>query len=195
MSRRVIRCIPPALLANTIDLFPELPKTFYKEAKNTHTWMQDSIKAGVVYEAPFWKDQKISTIITNEGPVIEFYDHSDATNKKFALCGFLHPAFRNLKKEERKEKVVAQLVQLLGEEAGNYLNYEEVVWKNEKLTSVDTVEYFQPHQNNGNKIFQESLYEGKLLVSNSETSAVYGGYIEGAVSSANLVAEKIIEEG
>ena len=80
MAKRVICCMPPALLANTIDLFPELPKTYLKEAKNTHTWMQDSIKAGLAYEIPFWKDQNISTIITNEGPVIEFYDHSNSSS-------------------------------------------------------------------------------------------------------------------
>lgn len=195
MVMKVICCIPPALLVKTINFFPELPESFSKEAKITHTWMQESIKAGLSYETPFWKDRDISTLITNEGPVIEFYDHSNAAKTKFALCGFLHPVYANLAKEERKEKVVAQLKNLLGEEAGNYLSYEEVVWKNEKFTSIDTGEYFLPHQNNGNKIFHDSLYEDRLWISNSETSEVYGGYMEGAVYSANLVAERIKKEG
>lgn len=155
--------------------------------------MQESIKAGVVYKEPFWKDHKVSIIVSNQGPVIEYYDHSDSTNSKFALCGFLHPDSGNLKKAEREIRVIAQLKRLFGRKAEEYTSYEEVVWQNEKFTNANTGETFLPHQNNGNSIFQESLYGGKVLISNSETSPVYGGYMEGAVFSGNQLAKKLLK--
>ena len=193
-ASKLICCIPPALLAHTINFNPALPEAFLTEAKRTHTWMQESIKAAVVYKEPFWKDKKISTIVSNQGPVIEYYDHSDATNSKYALCGFLHPDCGDLDKEEREEKVIIQLKRLLGKEAGEYIGYEETVWQYEKYTNANTGEAFLPHQNNGSSIFKEPLFGGKVWVSNSETSAVYGGYMEGAVYAANQVAKKITEE-
>lgn len=192
-AKKAICCIPPALLVNSVKFMPELPEAFFTEANKTHTWMQESIKAGVVYNEAFWKDQKVSTIVSNEGPVIEYYDHSDSANSKYALCGFLHPGFGNLKKAEREEKVVAQLKRLFGTVAAEYIAYEEVVWQNEKFTNAMTGETFLPHQNNGNSIFQQPLFGGKVWISNSETSAVYGGYMEGAVYSANQVAKKVLE--
>lgn len=193
-AKKIIFCIPPALLVNSVKFIPGLPKEIYSEAKNTHTWMQESIKAGIVYKKPFWKNKKVSTIVSNEGPVIEYYDHSDAQNQKFALCGFLHPDTRYLDREKRERKVISHLTCLLGNKAEEYVAYEEVVWQNEKFTNANTGETFLPHQNNGNSIFLKPLYEGKVRISNSETSAVYGGYMEGAVYAANQVAKKILEE-
>ena len=194
-AAKALCCIPPALLVNTIKFTPELPEALFTEAQNTHTWMQESIKVGVVYKHPFWRDSKISTIVSNHGPVIEFYDHSDSTESKFALCGFLHPDYVIFDRKEREEKVIEQLKRLFGKEAGDYLSYDEVVWQKEKFTNADTGETFLPHQNNGHSIFQEPLYRGKIIFSNSETSAVYGGYMEGAVYAANLTAKKVIQEG
>lgn len=194
IANKLICCIPPALLVKKINFVPGLPGLFFTAAKNTHTWMQESIKAAVVYKDPFWKDKKVSSIFSNHGPVIEYYDQSDVTNSKYALCGFLHPDLSDLESDERKKRVIAQLKRLLGNKAEEYIGYEEVVWLHEKFTNSNTGQTFLPHQNNGNNIFQEPLYGGKVWISNSETSAVYGGYMEGAVYSANQIAKRIIEE-
>lgn len=193
-AQKVICCLPPALLVNSIKFLPELPEQLSEEAKKTHTWMQESIKAGVVYNKAFWRKEKVSTIISNHGPVIEFYDHSDSEDTRFALCGFLHPNYAGHTRKKRKEKVIQQLKRMFGEQAGEYVAYEEVVWQNEKYTNAKTGEAFLPHQNNGSSIFQQPLFKNKVWVSNSETSAIYGGYMEGAVHSANQVAKRILEE-
>lgn len=194
LANNLICCIPPALLANTINFEPGLPEPFFTVARNTHTWMQESIKAAVVYKEPFWKEKKISSVFSNHGPVIEYYDQSDAVNSKYALCGFLHPDYGDLEKEEREKSVIAQLKRILGNKAGEYIGYEETIWMNEKFTNANTGESFLPHQNNGNSIFQQPLYEGKVWISNSETSILYGGYMEGAVYSANQILKRITKE-
>ena len=193
-AQKVICCLPPALLVNTVEFVPALPEQFYSEAKNTHTWMQESIKAAVIFKDAFWKKEKISTIVSNEGPVIEFYDHSDSTGSKFSLCGFLHPNYAQLERAEREGEVIRQLKRIFGKKAEEYIGYEEVVWKDEEFTNARTGDPFLPHQNNGNPILRDPLLKGKVLVSNSETSAIYGGYMEGAVYSANQIAKQVIEE-
>lgn len=191
---RVICCIPPALLANSVNFSPPLPEVFSTEAKNTHTWMQESVKAGVVFKEAFWKKEGVSTIVSNEGPVIEYYDHSDSTGSKFSLCGFLHPNYARLDRAEREEEVIRQLKRIFGKKAEEYIGYEEVVWQEEEFTNARTGDPFLPHQNNGNPVLRHPLFEGKVLVSNSETSAIYAGYMEGAVYSANQIAKQVLEE-
>ena len=46
----VISTIPPQLLVNSIKFSPQLDSEVTKIAKNTHTWMKDSIKFAIVYK-------------------------------------------------------------------------------------------------------------------------------------------------
>lgn len=193
-SDKVICCLPPALLMDAVTFKPELPEHFRSVAENTHTWMQEAIKVGLVYSSNFWRDQHISGIFSNEGPVTEFYDHTDRYDSKYALCGFLHPAYRELEPEDRKQRVLAQLKRLLGNEIENYLSYEERIWSCEEFTAGNFRSDLQPHQNNGHPIFVNPLYDGKLIVSNSETSPHFGGYMEGAIFSANKTAASLIAQ-
>lgn len=193
-SEKVICCLPPALLVDTLEFKPSLPEHFKTVAQNTHTWMQDAIKVGLVYSSSFWRDQRISGIFSNEGPVTEFYDHTDSSGSKFALCGFVHPAYRNLAQEDRKQRIVDQLKRLLGKEAENYLSYEERIWSYEEYTAGNLPIEMQPHQNSGHPVFAHPLYDGRLIVSGSETSPHFGGYMEGAIYAANTVAARLVEQ-
>ncbi len=53
--------------------------------------------------------------------------------------------------------------------------------------------FLYPHQNNGNPIFNTSLFDDKLLISSSESALEFPGYMDGAVCSADSIAEKIIK--
>jgi len=188
----VISTLPPALLVNNIQFNPSLPENLIAVANETHTWMGDSIKAGVVYETPFWKENKLSgTLFSNVGPLNEFYDHANADNSKYALCGFVGEGFAHLTPQLRREQVNTQLKKAFGLEGVNYLNYEECVWSREEFTKHSNSVNLIPHQNAGNPIYQETRFDDRLFVAGSETSGLYGGYMEGAVYSALNVVEKI----
>lgn len=193
-SDKVICCLPPAILIDIIQFKPQLPEHFRAVAERTHTWMQEAIKVGLVYGRNFWRDQDISGIFSNEGPVTEFYDHTDQSGSTFALCGFVHPAYRNLTSEDRKQQVVEQLERLLGKDARNFLSYEEKIWSYENFIVGNLQTDFYPHQNSGHPIFRNALYDNRLTISNSETSPHFGGYMEGAVYSANKTAARLIEQ-
>lgn len=190
----VISTVPPALLVSSIQFTPSLPAEIIRIAMNTHTWMQDSIKIALIYQTPFWKNKKLSgTIFSNVGPITEFYDQSNSKETHFALCGFVNSGYAQLIKAERKEKVMNQLFKIFGEEAMDYLSYEELVWSGEIYTKdkkQNSVSVY-PHQNNGNPIFNNAFYDNRFFIAGSETSTTYPGYMEGAVVSANRIFEKI----
>jgi len=104
-ANKVISTLPPYLAVNTIKFDPVLPEEFLKVAKETHTWMGESIKVAVSYETPFWrKDKKSATIFSNVGPVGEMYEHNDFEDSYFVLKGFMNGSYYSLTTEERKAK-------------------------------------------------------------------------------------------
>jgi len=190
----VVATLPPKLLVETISFEPELPDQFMNIARNSHTWMGESIKVGMTYSKPFWEDENLSgTIMSNVGPVNEMYDHSDPANNLFALKGFLNGAYASVSREKRKEVVLNQLRRYYGQKADHYLTYTETVWRHEPYTFVEYENSVLPHQNNGNSEYQHAYWNGKLLFAGAETSPVSPGYMDGAVESAGRVVKQIEE--
>ncbi|MEO5789066.1 NAD(P)/FAD-dependent oxidoreductase [Gelidibacter sp.] len=190
---KIILAIPPKLWSKRILFEPHLPNDLMQMATQTHTWMEDSIKIAVTYAQPFWLPKHQSgALFSNAGPITELYDHCNQERSKYALCGFINASFQNLNDEKRRTSVLRQLTSVFGEQAGDFIDYKECVWSRE----INTFEYshneLYPHQNNGNPIFRHSFFEGKLLISSSESASEYPGYMEGAVYAGNITAEKII---
>ncbi|MGB5171182.1 flavin monoamine oxidase family protein [Eudoraea sp.] len=191
-AKHVIITVPPKIWAHHISFEPKLPINTMAIAKETHTWMEDSIKVAFVYNQAFWKTKKLSgALFSNSGPLIEFYDHSNKEETAFALCGFLHPAYKKLTEDERKLRVLNQLKEVFGNEALNFTDYFELIWSLENQTFFPSNPPLFPHQNNGNSLFQETYLKGRLLFSGTESSPHFGGYMEGAVYASNTVIQKI----
>ena len=137
--------------------------------------MEDSIKIALVYDQPFWRYKKQSgALFSNLGPVVEFYDHCNASETKHALCGFVSSECKNYTFEQRKKAVIDQLTSAFGKEITDFKEYHESVWSSESSThSFSETPHF-PHQNNGNPIFNNELYNGRLIVSGTEISPHFG---------------------
>jgi monoamine oxidase len=190
----VVLSIPPKLWAKRILFEPPLPTNLIEIGKQTQTWMEDSIKVALTYTQPFWQQENLSgTLFSNTGPVTEIYDHCNHERSKYALCGFINSSFKNLPSAERQTLVINQLKSVFGIKAEEFTNYEECIWSNEENTFQTSDIPLYPHQNNGNPIFSKSFYGDKLLISSSESASKFPGYMEGAVYSANITAEKIMK--
>jgi len=190
----VVLALPPKLWVSQINFEPKLSDNINQLSLQTHTWMEDSIKVAITYPTPFWKTaQKPSTLFSNIGPVTEFYNHENIEKSKFALCGFINTSYSNLSNEERQTLVVNQLVSVFGTSAQDYTAYHECVWSKEPQTYVASEITLFPHQNNGNPLFRESLWDDTLFISSSESAKEFPGYMDGAISSANETAIKIIK--
>ena len=189
LSSKVISTLPPHLLVQTIALEPPLSNSIQNLAKKTHTWMGESIKFAVEYERPFWREQNYSGTLFSQASIIqEMYDHSNNDDNGYALKGFLNGGTYTLSYEERKEKVLLQLVKLYGTEAENYIAYHEKVWREDPLTFLPYEQLVLGHENNGHPEYQKPLFNNKLFLSGSETATKNPGYMEGAIVAAKSIA-------
>ncbi|MFK8162120.1 MAG: flavin monoamine oxidase family protein [Lewinella sp.] len=187
---KVISTLPPHLFTSKIEVSPALPAQLLNIASQTHTWMGESIKVGLRYAKPFWREDggPGGTIFSNVGPVSEMYDHTNIEESKYALKGFLNSTYHSLSREERRNMVLTQLRKYYGAVVDDYLAYEEGVWREEAFTFVPYDQHVLPHQYNGHPIFRETYLDGRLLLAGSETAVLYPGYMDGAVRSGKRVA-------
>lgn len=92
--------------------------------------------------------------------------------------------------EERREKVITQLKHYFGDNALDFVSYSDKIWNNKYIQPKD--DYFlPPHFNNGHPLFEESYINNKLFFTGTETSKLFGGFMEGAIISSNSVATRI----
>lgn len=191
-AERVINTLPPKL-ATTLNYSPKLPNELNKVMHKTQTWMGHAIKVGITYKTPFWREQNNSgTIIGQFGAVTELYDHTNASKTNFSLMGFVNQELREVSAETRKEQILAYLEKYLGSQARNYLSYSEKDWAKDKFTSCPNLEDVYMSAHYGNPIFNSAYLNGKLLFSGTETAPYFGGYLEGAVISGILSAQKLL---
>ncbi|PRP68280.1 flavin monoamine oxidase family protein [Nonlabens agnitus] len=189
----VINTLPPAL-ACELTYNPGLPDDYLEIARNTHTWMQGSIKFGLGFKTAFWKELNIPvTAFSNFSAASEVYDYSNQTGDRFAIMGFLNPQVSAMDKATRKDQVLEQLSSFLGKPVMDHVSYEEYAWNEEPFTASAGTMNLPPHQHNGHPILRSSFNNNSLIMAGSETSAVLPGYMEGAVNSAYKTFDRIKE--
>ena len=188
---KVILCVPPQLVDSQIQFSPELPNSVTKVLPTVHTWMAGSIKFVLEYDNPFWRNNGYSGMLfSHSGIVSEMHDHTNAKENKFGFTGFLNGGAISYSQEVRKEFVIRQLSELLGNEVLNYSSYSDKVWS-DKFVVSESQTILRPHQNNGHTLLQNSYLNDKLFFSGTETATEFGGYMEGAIISAFKVNERI----
>ena len=194
-SKYVVSTLPPALFNQNISLTPVLPEVITDILSKTHTWMHNSIRVGFTFKTPFWKHpQSSGTIYANSEPLQEFYDHSNAEQSVYALSGFMSSNLSGLDKNQRKKLALEQLQSYYGDQALDYLSYEECAWIDQKHTIKPDNNFLMPQQNNGHPLFKERFLENKLFIAGAETSPVFSGKMEAAVSSAMHVFDSLKAE-
>jgi monoamine oxidase len=189
---KVIISLPPQLAATAIQFLPALPNDLKAILPTVQTWMAGSIKFVLEYAEPFWRNKGYSGMLySHAGIVIEMYDHTSVEENKFGFTGFLNGGAATYPQEVRKEFVLRQLEELLGEEAAKPVAYFDKVWTDEFVSGGSQV-ILRPHQNNGHPLLQQSYMNGKLYFSGTETAVGFAGYMEGAVVSALQTLKKLM---
>ena len=193
-ARTVVTTVPPNLLARTVQFRPPLPEPVLATAKETHTWMGDAVKGAVTYATPFWKEAGLAgALYSNSGPFVQMYDQTSSDGTKYALVGFMDDSIARVPTDQRRAKAVEQLVRVFGDAAKNCVSYIDTVWAEEEFTMPKSGggRLFQ-HKNNGHELYQRPHMEGGLYIGGTETSPHAGGYMEGAVTSANNIASWLL---
>lgn len=193
-AESVILTIPPKMIG-TMTILPALNNVQEYVVATTHTWMSNAIKVGITYKMPFWKNKGFSGMLISQiSPAVELYDHSHVEESKFALMGFVNEGLRSETPEKRREKVIEYIAKYLGEEAFDYLNYEEKDWSEDQFTSTNDVltTYMSPTYGLDEEDCNWSAQ--RIILGGAETAQLYGGKMEGAVRSGKRAAQLAIKQ-
>lgn len=188
-AKRVILAMPPRLAAGpTYDL--PLPPEALSAMEAVPTWMAGQAKVMAIYPKPFWRELGLSgDAISRVGPMVEIHDASPADGSVGALFGFIGlPASARADVPRLRRNIIVQLGRLFGASAAAPLALHLKDWAQDVLTATPA-DAIGPrsHPTYGLTSDMTGLWGNRLLLSGSETASEFGGYLEGALHSAEAV--------
>ena len=179
----VVSTLAPRLASENIEYSPALDKSLHSKMMQTHTWMGNSAKCVIEFENPFWRDEGLSGFVfSHVGPLGEIHDA--CTKEKAALFGFLHPkaSTDNIEQDVREQMKV-----LFADKSKLIKKIYFIDWREEKFSSSEhDKKGLSAHPDYGLDL---KAYDSKLFFIGTETAYEEGGYLEGAVNSAQKIAE------
>ncbi|CAK9039470.1 Probable flavin-containing monoamine oxidase B [Durusdinium trenchii] len=195
VSRRIILAVPPRVLTASIDFAPALSAAATNAMNAVPTWMAGQAKVIALYEKPFWRDEGLSgDAMSRRGPMVEIHDASPAEGGPYALFGFIGtpPQIRQRDRAAFLAAVREQLRRLFGQQASEpqTLHYYDWAFDPETATPLDHAPPAHHPAYGLNPALQE-LWDGRLLLSATETAPQFGGYLEGALEAAERAAAEI----
>jgi monoamine oxidase len=186
-AESLILAIPPRLAAASILFTPDLSSRLTQAMLGTGTWMAGQAKFYAFYEKPFWRHSGLSGLAFSEcGPLTEIHDGCNRSQHPYGLTGFIGvPARQRRQQELLTEAIFQQLAAIYGEDAARPAQFFYQDWAREPFTAT---EYDQPpmyeHPLYSPPAGQCSIWDGAVRFAGTETAEEHGGYLEGALGSA-----------
>jgi monoamine oxidase len=185
-ARRVVLALPPRLAA-TLRYEPALTATQIKTLAQVPTWMAGQAKAVAIYPTAFWREDGLSgDAMSRFGPMVEIHDASPSDTSFGALFGFIGvpPSVREDKAALRSQ-VQAQFTRLFGAQAAHPTALHITDWAREPFTATDAdTAPLAAHPTYGLPTGVQTLMEGRVILSGTETAREFGGFLEGALEAA-----------
>jgi len=158
----------------------------------SRTKMPSLIKCVVCYNKAFWRDKGLSgEILSDSFPLCFSFDNCDRIPTIVCfITGVRAATASKLSKEDRRSSVIQHLSVLFGKEAENVENYDEKDW------GVDGGAYFgiptpKAFLNADLQCLQISHLQ--VYFAGSERASEWVGYVDGALQSAEMIVNKIVE--
>ncbi|MEQ8779381.1 MAG: NAD(P)/FAD-dependent oxidoreductase [Roseibium album] len=194
---RAVLALPPRLAAMGVEFSPALPAEVISSMTNVPTWMAGHAKVVAIYERAFWRQAGLSgDAISHRGPLFELHDASadEGVAGEAALFGFVAPGRGGQRIDEKQllRDAVAQLTDLFGSEAAEPARLHFMNWACEERTAtpLDTAD-MAAHPRYQDIELAIDPWSGRLRFAGTETAPENGGFLEGALESAERVARAI----
>ena len=192
-AAHVVIALPPAAAVWGIAFVPPLPADLAAMAARTPVWMGAMTKVVVRYDQPFWREAGLAgSAVSLIGPMREIHDMSGPDGTPAALFGFV-PSTRVGEPTVTHQAVIDQLVQLFGNAAAAPRGIMIADWRREPFMSPPGVEALHDYRGFGNQLFRDSVMDGRLHWSSTETAVQFPGHIEGALEAAERTVATILE--
>ncbi len=193
-ARKVILAIPPRLAAATILFTPDLADNLTQAMLRTGTWMAGQAKFYALYEVPYWRQTGLSgQAFSQRGPLGEIHDGSNKGEGPYGLTGFLSiPAAQRSRELSLTEAILSQLAAIYGQPAAQPMTFYYQDWAREKFTAT---QFDQPPMRE-HPVYQPpagrtSIWDDIIHFAGSETASQQGGYLEGALGSAERAVRNL----
>jgi len=186
-ARKVILALPPRLAAASILFTPDLSPDLTQAMLRMGTWMAGQAKFYALYEEPYWRQMGLSgQAFSQRGPLGEIHDGSNKDQGPYGLTGFMNiPAAQRNKEHILTQAILVQLAAIYGKPAAQPMRFFYQDWAQEKFTAT---QFDQPpmheHPVYQPPAGQTSIWDGIIHFAGSETANLHGGYLEGALVSA-----------
>jgi monoamine oxidase len=172
-----------------IEFSPALPAA--AEGLN-RTWRMGALsKAFAAYETPFWRANGLSgEALTDSGPVFITFDVSPEHGPG-VLVAFCDPVFFDgFTVEERRERVLRQLVDLYGDRAAAPLDYADHCWGTDEFAPGGPNAAVGPYATTS---YGSALLEphGRIHWAGTESAGEWAGSLNGAVLTGWRAAEAV----
>jgi monoamine oxidase len=172
-----------------IEFDPVLPEQAEGLAK---TWRMGVLsKAYVAYDEPFWRTNGLSgEALTDTGTVFITFDVSPAAGPGI-LMAFCDPrVFDGFSPESRRDRVVQQLVDLYGAQAGTPVDYIDHCWGSEPFAPGGPNPAVAPY---ATVSYGKALTapHGRIHWAGTETAGEWAGCMNGAVLTGQRAAERV----
>jgi monoamine oxidase len=195
-SDQLILALPPRMIA--AHLTPEhwADQHLQSRLSEVPTWMAAQAKFVIKYARPFWRDRGLSgQAFSRRGPMVEMHDACDDGGNNAALFGFIGvPATQRAlyTKAQIIEACIAQLVNLYGEQAGDYQYCDVKDWAQDRWVCTKT-DISEPaaHPHIDLKPFAQQLTALNLCLVGSEFAECEAGYLEGAIEAVEVNMESL----
>ncbi len=191
----LILALPPRLAAGFILFTPDLSYDITQAMLRASTWMAGQAKFFALYDRADWRNLGLSGQgFSLCGPLGEIHDGSSETGTPYGLTGFVGvPALRRKNSETMIRAILAQLSLLYGQPAGHPLKIYYQDWATEEFTAT---EYDQRAAHNHPEFHppsgKTSIWNNTFHFAGTETADDFGGYLEGALSSAKRAVSAVI---
>ncbi len=187
IAREVILAVPPRLAAASILFTPDLSFPLTQAMLGTGTWMAGQAKFYAFYEKPFWRHSGLSGLAFSEcGPLTEIHDGCNKSRGPYGLTGFIGiPAMQRSRMQSLRKAILQQLAGLYGENSAQPAEFFYQDWAREQYTATAYDQLpMREHPLYRPPAGQSSIWDGAVRFAGTETADEHGGYLEGALGSA-----------
>jgi len=188
-ARRVIVAMMPADVRR-IEFSPPLPAG--RVALQDNWTGHSGMKVHLHYPRAFWRDAGLSGFSSNDQGLVQVtFDSTGDPDRGGLLLAFVNPQILRDQPQQRRARVLEELVTLFGELARHPLGYVEQDWSREPWTA-GCVTALKPGvlSRYGQHLRQPV---GAVHWAGCETSDHWCGYLDGAVRAAEQAAREVLQ--
>jgi monoamine oxidase len=192
-ARRAI-LTPPKPLIGRLIYSPALPPAHDQILQRQP--MGSVVKVNAIYPTPFWRAHGLNGAATSDmGPIRITYDNSPPDGKPGILVGFMEGddsrAFYGKPAPARRQAALDCFARYFGEQARHPSTYVDLAWAEERYTRGAYGSYNPPGvlTSLGNAAAEPV---GVLHFAGADMSALWPGYMDGAIRSGERAAKEAL---